>query len=146
MYLKNHTCQLWASSDLPNTHGLHTVSHMAWFYLFLTIALEVLAGVIMKKYGGTNTITIFNWHVQARVALYTSILPLLSIARLVLFALVIEKLDLSIAFAIRYGASIAIIAVISFFVFAEPFTWVKLGYLSLLLIGLIGLSLNGIKY
>jgi multidrug transporter EmrE-like cation transporter len=134
------------ASHLPNDFFLCMFGGMPWFYLFLTIALEVLAGVIMKKYGGTNTITVFHWHLQARVVLYTTILPLLSLARLILFALVIEKLDLSIAFAIRYGASIAIIAVISFFAFAEPFTWVKLGYLALLLVGLVGLSLNGIKY
>jgi len=100
----------------------------------------------MKKYGGTNNITIFNWSVQARIFLYVSILPILSIARLILFALVIEKLDLSIAFAIRYGASIAIIAIVSFFIFSEPFTWLKMGYIVCILVGLIGLSLSGVKY
>ncbi len=119
---------------------------MPWIFLALTVILEVISAFTMKRFGTNETIFVLRFEVQSKVLLYGFLLPLLSLMRLVLFAMVVEKLDLSIAYAIRYGASIALVALVGFFAFSEAFSWIKLGALALTVIGLIGLSLSGVKY
>lgn len=119
---------------------------MPWIFLALTVILEVISAFTMKRFGGNETIFVLRFEVQSKVLLYGFLLPLLSLMRLVLFAMVVEKLDLSIAYAVRYGASIALVALVGFFAFSEAFSWIKLGALALTVIGLIGLSLSGVKY
>jgi small multidrug resistance pump len=105
-----------------------------WFYLACAILLEVTGTTSMKlSHGFTRlvpSVLIFVLYGTSFVALT--------------FAL--KKIDVSIAYAIWSGIGTAAIAVIGIAYFREPATVVKFVSILLIIIGVVGLHLGGIKH
>ncbi len=55
----------------------------------------------------------------------------------------LKKIDLSIAYAIWAGVGTALIVLIGVAHFKEPLTLIKMVSIGLIIIGVVGLSLNG---
>jgi small multidrug resistance pump len=89
-----------------------------WIYLACAIVLEVTGTTAMKLSHG-----------------FTRLMP---------FAL--KRIDVSIAYAIWSGIGTAAIAIIGITYFREPATVVKLVSIVLIIIGVVGLNLGGMKH
>ncbi len=104
-----------------------------WFYLDGAIALEVAGTTSMKLSEGFTrivpSILLFGFYVASFVALT--------------FAL--RKIDVSIAYAIWSGIGTALIAAIGVLYFRESASFLKFLSISLIILGVVGLSLIGVK-
>ncbi len=105
-----------------------------WFYLTCAILLEIAGTTSMKlSHGFTKivpSILIFVFYATSFVAL----------------TLALKKIDVSIAYAIWSGVGTALIAIIGIAYFREPATIVKILSILLIIIGVVGLNLGGIKH
>ena len=104
-----------------------------WLYLACAILLEVMGTTSMKLSQG-----------------FTRLLPSVLIfifygASFAVFTLALKKIDISIAYAIWSGIGTAAIAGIGIIYFREPASVVKLVSILLIIIGVVGLNLGGIK-
>lgn len=106
----------------------------AWFYLVGAIALEVAGTTSMKLSGGfsrlTPSILIFVFY-----ALSFSLLTL-----------ALKTFDVSFAYAVWSGLGTALIATIGFLYFREPMTALRIGSILLIILGVVGLNLSGMKH
>ncbi len=102
-----------------------------WVYLLVAIAFEVMGTTSMKLSEGFSKLV-----PSAAVVVFY----LLSLGML---TLTLKKLDMSIAYAIWAGVGTALIAGIGVFYFKEPMTALKLGSISLIIAGVVGLNLTG---
>jgi len=102
-----------------------------WVYLLIAIAFEVMGTTSMKLSEGFSKLV-----PSAAVVVFY----LLSLGML---TLTLKKLDMSIAYAIWAGVGTALIAGIGVFYFKEPMTALKLGSISLIIAGVVGLNLTG---
>jgi small multidrug resistance pump len=105
-----------------------------WFYLACAIVLEVTGTTAMKLSHG-----------------FTRLLPSVLIfvfygASFVALTFALKKIDVSIAYAVWSGVGTAAIAVIGIAYFREPATVVKLVSIVLIIIGVVGLNLGGMKH
>ena len=105
-----------------------------WIYLAIAIALDVAATISMKLSEG-----------------FTRLVP--SILLFVLYAgtfaaltLALKKIQVSVAYAVWSGLGTAIIAAIGILYFHETATAIKLISLMLIIMGVIGLNLSGVKH
>ncbi|MBI1424467.1 MAG: QacE family quaternary ammonium compound efflux SMR transporter [Gammaproteobacteria bacterium] len=105
-----------------------------WVYLAIAIVLDVAATISMKLSEG-----------------FTRLVP--SILLFVLYAgtfaaltLALKKIEVSVAYAVWSGLGTAIIAAIGILYFHETATVIKLVSLMLIIIGVIGLNLSGVKH
>lgn len=104
---------------------------MTWLYLVLAILLEVCGTTCMKlSEGFTKSIPSILLFV-----FYTLSFGMLTLA--------LKKLDVSVAYAVWSGMGTALIATIGVLWFKEPLTALKLISLGLIIIGVVGLNLNG---
>lgn len=113
-----------------NKLTLHVFSfNMKWIILGIGILFEVLGTISMK-------------YAEGFTKLVPSILVFLfygiSLAALVF---VLEKMQVSIAYAIWASAGTALIAIIGMLFFKEPFSMVKMISISLIILGILGLEL-----
>ena len=103
--------------------------HMKWLILGIGILFEVLGTICMK-------------YAEGFTKLMPSILVFvfygISLAALVF---VLEKMQVSIAYAIWASAGTALIAVIGIVFFKEPYSFLKLVSISLIILGILGLEL-----
>lgn len=103
----------------------------SWLYLAGAIALEIAGTVSMKLSEGFTklipSILIFVFYVLSFLAL----------------TMALKKIDLSIAYAIWAGVGTALIVLIGVAHFKEPLTLIKMVSIGLIIIGVVGLSLNG---
>lgn len=104
---------------------------MVWIYLFLSIIAEVAGTTSMKLSEG-----------------FTRVVPSVLIMIFYgisfgLFALVLKRIDVSVAYAIWAGLGTALIALIGMLWFKEPITALKLLSLALIIAGVTGLNLGG---
>ena len=104
---------------------------MTWLYLVLAILLEVSGTTCMKSSEG------FTRMVPSilLVVFYTLSFGMLTLA--------LNKIDVSVAYAIWSGVGTALIASIGVLWFKEPATAMKLISLGLIIIGVVGLNLSG---
>lgn len=104
-----------------------------WLYLAGAIMLEVAGTTSMKlSHGFTKivpSVLIFMFYISSFVALT--------------FAL--KKIDVSSAYAIWSGVGTALITFIGIAYFREPATIVKLVSIVLIILGVVGLNLSGVK-
>lgn len=104
---------------------------MAWLYLFLAIILEIAGTTSMKLSEGFSrllpSILLFVFYALSFVA--------------VTYAL--KEIDVSVAYAVWSGLGTALITVIGILWFDEPVTAAKLISIGLIIIGVVGLNLNG---
>jgi len=106
---------------------------MGWFLLALAIVLEVAGTTCMKLSGGFKelvpSVLVFVFYGFSFTA----------------FIYALKTIDLSITYAIWAGVGLALIAAIGVLYFKEPVTVPKMVFVGLILIGVIGLSLSGVK-
>jgi len=106
---------------------------MGWFLLALAIVLEVAGTTCMKLSGGFKelvpSVLVFVFYGFSFTA----------------FIYALKTIDLSITYAIWAGVGLALIAAIGVLYFKEPVTVPKMVFVGLILIGVIGLSLHGVK-
>lgn len=104
---------------------------MAWVYLILAIVLEIVGTVSMKLSNG-----------------FTKVLPsvLMIICYLLAFSslnMSLKQVPVSVAYAIWSGVGTAAIAVIGYFAFQESMSFLKVGSIILIILGVIGLNIGG---
>lgn len=106
---------------------------MGWFLLALAIVLEVAGTTCMKLSGGFKelvpSVLVFVFYGFAFTA----------------FIYALKTIDLSLTYAIWAGLGLALIAAIGVLYFKEPVTVQRMVFMGLILIGVIGLSLSGVK-
>lgn len=106
---------------------------MGWFLLALAIVLEVAGTTCMKLSSGFKelvpSVLVFVFYGFSFTA----------------FIYALKTIDLSITYAIWAGLGLALIAAIGVLYFKEPMTVPRMVFIGLILIGVIGLSLNAVK-
>jgi len=106
---------------------------MGWFLLALAIVLEVAGTTCMKLSGGFKelvpSVLVFVFYGFSFTA----------------FIYALKTIDLSITYALWAGLGLALIAAIGILYFKEPMTVQRMVFMGLILIGVIGLSLSGVK-
>ncbi|MBX3410180.1 MAG: multidrug efflux SMR transporter [Phycisphaeraceae bacterium] len=103
---------------------------MIYLWLILAIAFEVGWAVAMKLSHGLTR----PWPTAATVVMYLLSVFFLSQAT--------KKMDVGLAYAIWAGAGVGIIAVVGIFYFKEAISPLKLASLSLIIAGIVGLSIS----
>jgi small multidrug resistance pump len=105
----------------------------SWIILSVAIVLEVAGTNCMKLSQGFSrlipSVLIFVFYGLSFVGL----------------TIALKKIDVSIAYAVWAGIGTALIAFIGMFYFKEPLTLVKILSILLILIGVVGLNLGGVK-
>lgn len=104
-----------------------------WFYLVVAIVLEVAGTSAMKLSEGFT-----------RPGPSAAILVLYGVS-LYLFTLALKKIDVSVAYAVWSGVGTAMIALVGVLWFREPVTALKMVSLLLIIAGVIGLNLGGVR-
>lgn len=104
-----------------------------WLFLAGAIILEVAGTTSMKLSEGFTRIV----PSVLMVALYA--------ASFFVLALALKKVDVSVAYAVWAGMGTALIAVIGIYFFQEPLSLIKVISIVLIIIGVVGLNLSGIK-
>ncbi|MFP4533896.1 MAG: DMT family transporter [Desulfobacterales bacterium] len=102
-----------------------------WFYLIIAILLEVAGTTSMKVSEGFS-----RWLPSILIFVFYG----LSFASL---TLALKRIDVSVAYAIWAGLGTALITVIGIAYFKEPATLIKLISIGLIVVGVIGLNLDG---
>lgn len=102
-----------------------------WFYLIIAILLEVAGTTSMKLSDGFSRLV---------PSVLIFVFYGLSFAGL---TLALKRIDVSIAYAIWAGLGTALITVIGLAYFKEPATLIKLISIGLIVVGVIGLNLDG---
>jgi len=105
-----------------------TVIH--WFYLGMAILLEVAGTLSLKVSSENNSLTA------------TIMVVIFYIASFSFLWLAIKKLDLGMAYAIWAGAGTALIAVLGWLVFKDSMSIMKVLFISLIILGVVGLKLT----
>lgn len=100
----------------------------AWTYLAIGIVFEVLGTTCLKLSNGFTQIT------------WSSLCVACFIASLYMLSLSVKTLDISIVYAIWSGVGIALISLIGVFFFQEHFTFLKLFFIGLIMVGVGGLQ------
>jgi len=106
----------------------------SWLYLTGAIFLEIAGTTSMKlSEGFTRTvpsILIFVFYVLSFMAL----------------TMAIKRIDVSVAYAIWSGIGTALIAIIGVVHFREPMPLIKVVSVGMIIIGVVGLYITGIKH
>jgi len=106
----------------------------SWIILSVAILFEVAGTNCMKLSQGFSriipSILIFVFYGLSFVGL----------------TIALKKIDVSIAYAVWAGIGTALIAGIGMFYFKEPLTLVKVLSILLIIIGVVGLNLGGVKH
>lgn len=104
---------------------------ISWVFLMLAILFEVAGTTAMKLAQGftrpTPSIAVFACWGMA----------------IMFLTLALKRIDISIAYAIWAGLGTALIAAIGVVAFGESLTPVKLVFLALIVVGVVGLKLAG---
>ena len=104
---------------------------MAWFYLFAAGVLEIGWAVGLKYTEGFSRL----WP-----SVFTIVCMIVSIS---LLGLALKTLPVGTAYAIWTGIGAAGTAIVGIILFAEPATAMRLGAISLIVAGVLGLKLAG---
>jgi small multidrug resistance pump len=104
---------------------------ISWLILIIAIILEVFGTISMKLSEGFTKVG----PIIAMFIFYAFGLSLLALA--------LKKIDISIAYAVWSGLGTALIAIIGMLWFKEPATLIKIVSILLIIIGVIGLNLDG---
>lgn len=105
-----------------------------WFFLAGAIALEVAGTTSMKLSEG-----------------FTKLLPSVLLfvfyaASFVALTLALKKIEVGVAYAVWSGAGTALIAAIGILYFNETATLIKFISILLIIVGVVGLNLSGLKH
>ena len=104
-----------------------------WLALVGAIVLEVSGTISMKLSEGFTkplpSVLIFVFYIASFTAL----------------TIALKKIDVSIAYAIWSGVGTALISIVGFFYFKEPFSFIKVLSIFLIIAGVIGLNIDGTR-
>jgi multidrug transporter EmrE-like cation transporter len=103
---------------------------MGYFFLILTIVFESAAVIFMKLSNG------FQHKLQAAIAVTAYILSF------VFLTYALKQMPVGLANAVWAGASTVLVAVLGILIFKEHLSILQLVFLSLIVIGLIGLNFS----
>jgi small multidrug resistance pump len=103
---------------------------MAWLYLALAIAFEI---------SGTTCVKLSDGFARLLPSLF--ILPAYAVS-LAFLTVAVRTIPIGVAYAIWSGAGTAIIAGIGFLVFREPLTAIKLLFIAVIVVGVVGLHIS----
>ncbi len=104
---------------------------MEWILLVLAIITEVAGTSLLKLSEGLKNVM---------PAIGAFVLYMISLG---LLALSLDKLDVSVAYAIWSGLGTALIVLIGIFWMGEAMTWSKIFFIALIVVGAMGLNLTG---
>jgi small multidrug resistance pump len=104
---------------------------MNWLYLAVAILLEITGTTSLKLSQG-----------------FTRLLPSLAVIVCYLLSFLalsqaLKKIEVGVAYAIWSGVGTALIAAIGILWFKEPMTAIKIGSITLIILGVVGLNLGG---
>lgn len=102
----------------------------AWGLLAVTIALEVAGTAMLKLANGFEKPLWFIGGIAAYLLCFA------------LFVQILKLLPLSVAYAIWAGVGVALVAVIDMAFFQEQVSVLKLCFIGLIIIGVVGLNLT----
>lgn len=105
-----------------------------WLILVTAIALEVAGTVSMKLSDGFTKVT------------PTIFLFVFYFASFTFLTLALKKIDIGIAYAIWAGAGTALITIVGILYFKESFSILKAFSIFLIIAGVIGLNLSGVRH
>jgi small multidrug resistance pump len=106
---------------------------MHWVYLGFAIAFEVAGTTSMKLSEGFSKL------------LPSTLMVVFYIVSFALMALALKKLEVGMTYAIWAGLGTALIAVIGVLWFKEPMSVLKAVSILLIIAGVVGLNLSGVK-
>lgn len=101
---------------------------MSWLYLLLAIGLEVTGTALLKKANGFSNLK------------YIALMLIAYVTSLLFLSLALKKIDIGIAYAVWSGIGITAIEVIGVLFFKESMTVPKIIFITLILVGTIGLN------
>ncbi|HZC85097.1 MAG TPA: multidrug efflux SMR transporter [Rubrobacter sp.] len=101
---------------------------MSWLLLVASIVLEVLGTVSMKLSEGFSR------------PLYSALVAVFYALSIAGLALVIKRIEVSVAYAVWSGLGTAFIAMVGVFVFGEALTGVKVVALAFIVVGVVMLN------
>lgn len=104
---------------------------MGWFYLVLTVGLEVSGTVCMKLANGFTRL------------LPSVLLFVFYMLSFVFMSFAVKEINLSVVYAIWSGVGTAAIVLIGYYYFNEPMSGLKLASIGLIVMGVIGLNYTG---
>jgi small multidrug resistance pump len=102
-----------------------------------------LAGAILLEVAGTSCMKLSEGFTKLIPSVLIFVFYSLSFAGL---TIALKKLDVGIAYAVWAGVGTALIAVIGIIYFKESLTLVKVLSLLLIIMGVVGLNLGGVKH
>jgi len=115
-------------------HEARETNMNGWLYLIVAIVFEIAGTTSMKLSEGFTRLT-------------PSVLIFVCYAiSFINLTLCLRYMDVSIAYAVWSGLGTALIAAIGFLWFKEPLTAVKIVSLLLIIVGVIGVNLSGVKH
>ena len=106
---------------------------MHWIYLGFAILFEVAGTTSMKLSEGFSKL------------LPSILMVVFYIVSFALMALALKKLEVGMTYAIWAGLGTALIAVIGVLYFKEPMSALKAASILLIIAGVVGLNLSGVK-
>jgi len=106
---------------------------MHWIYLGFAIVFEVAGTTSMKLSEGFSKL------------LPSTLMVVFYIVSFALMALALKKLEVGMTYAIWAGLGTALIAVIGVLYFKEPMSALKAASILLIIAGVVGLNLSGVK-
>ncbi len=101
-----------------------------------------LAGAILLEVAGTTSMKLSQGFTRPLPSVLLFVFYALSFA---LMTIAVKRIDMSISYAIWSGVGTALIAVIGYAAFREPLTTLKLTSMVLIVIGVIGLNVEGLR-
>ncbi|NEZ41121.1 SMR family transporter [Paenibacillus alvei] len=104
---------------------------MSWLYLIGAITLEIIGTISMKMSNG------FTRPIPSVLMIVCYLLAFTSLN----FSL--KQINVSVAYAIWSGMGTAAIAIIGYYFFSESMSWIKVFSILLIILGVIGLNLEG---
>lgn len=107
---------------------------MSWIYLSFAIIFELCGTTLMKlSYGLTKTAPAIGMFISYALCFW-------------LLSLSLKEIEVSVAYAIWSAAGIVIISVIGIMFFHETLNTLKIVSIILIVAGVIGLNLSGLKH
>lgn len=106
---------------------------MHWIYLGCAIAFEVAGTTSMKLAEGFSKL------------LPSVLMVAFYIISFALMTLALKKLEVGMSYAIWAGIGTALIAIVGVFWFKEPMTLLKGISIALIIAGVVGINLSGVK-
>jgi small multidrug resistance pump len=100
----------------------------AWVLMIFTIVLEVAGTISMKLSNGLTS------------PIPSVLLFVFYGACFALFSVVVKTIDLSVAYGIWSGMGTLLVFIVGIFIFGENLSWLKVGSIILIILGVIGLK------